>query len=1439
MSLPRFFPTALLGAALMGGAISPVEAAPKAQLGGFDVFYEALFDYKAQYLDWFNDLSSSEQNNVRSRWWADPADNDFADVIEFEAPAYFLALTADTDGRSDNLYPFYAWFRSANPTALEQDLLSKRVDALRQELPPGDPLRADLDGLLANPGSTSEARMGLYCLLVEYGVAVEELAKAEQAQTWAAAHGQGALANQWSPLANALAGLRPALEARLSQLRQKILARGVPAEPRVLLGAIEAQAAALSVRSHGIDTLVFAQRTQAKGFHWYESFGYWADRYSDNLEQWNIQKQGRLVTLDLDGLAETTLLNDPGGSYRDPCVSFDGQRILFSHRPGGQYHSHLYEVTADGSGLRQLTDGPDDDIEPIYLPNGDLVFCSSRQRRWVPCLNAQVAILHRSGPDGENIRSLTANVETENTPWIMPDGRLLFMRWEYVERDRGLPHGLWTINPDGTGIMTYWGNMDEPDVFIDAKPIPGTNEIIFIRHPHGSREHIGTIAVLHPDDGPDEDSVVRNVTPDTDLDMVRGYRDPWPVAPGLYLACQRDRLYVLNDAGTRLLLHKVPAGWIHEPRPLMAVETPPDITPRVKLSESTGKLVLADVNVSRNMEGVAEGEVDHLLLMEILPKPVHHDGHTENLSYNGNFFMERILGEVPVEDDGSAYFEVPALRNIFMVAMDEDGNALKRMQSFVTVQPGETVSCVGCHEPRTLAPPGTKPLKALTRPPSQIEKPEGIPGIFHFPRDIQPILDRHCVSCHSSSERAGDVVLDGDLDPWFNQAYVTIKTRDLVQAGFGGVGNSGNLPARSVGAGASQLYQMMRDGHGGVALAREELKMVYYWIESWAQYSGTFAFLNKENNVRNPVSLSLLNNRCSSCHGGGSNNLFFQGAKGGPSRADIRETFGLRVNLSEPEASLLLRAPLSEAAGGLGLCRDRGAVDFWGARNKPNYPLDTSDPPANVFTSRNDPAYQQILSEIQAFAADNLATHRMEVAETPLPERVWVQEMQRNGILEEDFNPAGKDVAFYFAVDEAYYQSSWWVPQRPTGHPLAAAGPDVSVSDADGNGFELVTVDASGSLDENGSLVEYRWTWNAGSATGVSTQLPIMTGSTVVTLTVTDNEGNTATDTLVITVTTPANFTFFDDFSQSFLSGWQEAPGRPSGRWSVTDGAATLEANQGNPARILYHPSDGTWADFRLTLELTPGDNDPIGVLWSYQDASNHYGFYMTNDYRGGPRMVLFKSVDGLETVLDSTIEAFVEGQTYTFVIEVENGGQMTITDGASILLSAPTPVHFSEGGVAFYSDYHENGRWDNVSIEPLAEPIVNPDADGDGLVDLWELSHFGHLDGDGLGDYDGDAQSDGAEARAGTSPTDPQSRFFAFLESNDVLCWSPCLSDRRYRVLCSSDLPGAEWREIPVSPVVSDGVAEVILPDLSQPPYNIPADKPMFFRIEVLTEDE
>ncbi len=637
------------------------------------------------------------------------------------------------------------------------------------------------------------------------------------------------------------------------------------------LGTVPFGSAALGAEAAAEETgaaeVIFAARPFGPDGHYYANFGYYCADPSEKA----YAEGGQLCRLDLRTGEVKVLLDDPTGGVRDPTLHYDAEKILFSYRKGGTEHYHLYEIDVDGTELRQLTDGPFDDVEPIYLPNGDLVFCSSRANRWVACWKVPVAILYRCDADGHNVRMMSSNAVTENTPSVLLDGRLLYTRWEYNDRSQLCYHHLWTTSLDGTGQMTYFGNMHPTGMasniahrsgnvvrynnvpgavaMLDAQPIPGTRNIVAIFSPgHGRREHQGFVTVVDPRRGPDHQPSAHRIHPDG------GWRDPFPVSRGRFLVARGRELHLMDEEGNtrRLyrLTHSDPKMMLNEAIPLRARRREPAPENRDDPATATGRLVLADVTQGRNMEGVAPGEIKKLLVLEQLPAPFHNSPGFDGISLWGPFTISRILGTVPVEPDGSAYLEVPAMRSLFFVALDENDLSVKKMQSFVTLQPGESTSCVGCHEPRTRAPanPGRSVLAALGRGPSRIAPIEGVPQIVDFRRHVQPILDEHCVECHGLEDPDGDICLAGDRGvPSHGRGRVLASYVALVrrfQEVVDGRNAHGNRAPRTIGSSASKLMTRIDGSHYDVTVSPEEARIVRLWLDSGAVANGTYAIMS-------------------------------------------------------------------------------------------------------------------------------------------------------------------------------------------------------------------------------------------------------------------------------------------------------------------------------------------------------------------------------------------------------------------------------------------------------------------------------------------------------------------------------------------------------------------------------------------------------------------
>jgi hypothetical protein len=785
----------------------------------------------------------------------------------------------------------------------------------------------------------------------------------------------------------------------------------------------------------GVDDIIFAaRRINETDGHWYANIGYYAHdpqrkawREGTKLYRWSLAT-GKL----------STLLDDPRGGVRDPQVHYEGGKILFSYRKGGTEQYHLYEINPDGGGLRQLTDGPYDDIEPTYLPDGDIIFVSTRCKRWVNCWLTQVAILHRCDANGRNVRPISSNNEQDNTPWPLPDGRILYTRWEYVDRSQVHYHHLWVANPDGTSQMTWYGNLHPGIVMIDAKPIPGSDKVVASFSPgHGQPEHAGQITIVDPKAGPDAQSFAQPVG--------RGnqFRDPWAFSENCFMAAVGPSLVVMDDTGKQQELFKLPAAdrkaglQLHEPRPLLPRPRERVIPDRVDPKAASGRLVLADIYDGRNMASVKRGDIKKLLVLETLPMPIHYTGGMEPISYGGTFTLERIVGTVPVEEDGSAYLELPALRSFFFVALDEHDLSVKRMQSFLTVQPGETTSCVGCHEQRTQTPrPTPMPLAAVQRPPSRIEPIAGVPEVIDYPRDVQPVLDSLCASCHgyektpAGGPRAGRLILTGDHGPMYSHSYYMMTIARLISDGRNKP--ESNYAPRTLGSSASRLLTLLDGTHYGVKATPRQKQMLRLWIESGAAYPGTYASLgcgmignyseNQEIHTGQDwpatrAAAEVIEKRCAVCHAEPArllprNLADERGVSFWEPRLDDPRLLTSRhivFNLSRPEKSLILLAPLAESAGGWGLCRDPKTRE-----------------PRTVFADTGDPGYQALLALCVA-GKDSLAqgTRRFDMPDFR-PRADWVREMKRYGILPVDLAPTA--AIDCYATEQKYWQSLWYLP---------------------------------------------------------------------------------------------------------------------------------------------------------------------------------------------------------------------------------------------------------------------------------------------------------------------------------------------------------------------------------------------------------------------------
>lgn len=484
------------------------------------------------------------------------------------------------------------------------------------------------------------------------------------------------------------------------------------------------------------------------------------------------------------------------GSFWRPDVSYDAEKVLFCFKPHNEKAFHLYEMKVDGTGLVQLTDGIYDDLDPIYLPDGKILFSTTRGHTYVRCMPPTNAfVLARCESDGRNIYLVSANNEPDYLPSVMNDGRVIYTRWEYTDKPLWRAQGLWTVNPDGTQVNTFWGNQTVwPDLLKDARNIPGSRRVMFT----GSAHHdwfAGSVGIIDPDRGYNFPDGLTKVTADVTwpesgngpVDPIesadyhpsgryRGYYSPYPLSEQDFLvSAERDGrfvLYLMDVDGNRELVYEGVHNIFHA-QPLRPRRKPPVIVDRVTWPTREQRLepeegVLYSGNVYQGAPAELKGKAKYLRVLNIDHKtytywhkrPYLSTGPVVSIVQSEG--IKRILGTVPIEADGSVAFRIPSGTPLHFQLLDEEHRALQTMRSFANVMPGERRGCLGCHESHSRAPTIEGQYQALRHAPRTITPPPWPDTTVSYPRYVQPVLDRYCGKCHQGQ---GEAVKTLDLTP--------------------------------------------------------------------------------------------------------------------------------------------------------------------------------------------------------------------------------------------------------------------------------------------------------------------------------------------------------------------------------------------------------------------------------------------------------------------------------------------------------------------------------------------------------------------------------------------------------------------------------------------------------------------------------------------------
>jgi hypothetical protein len=632
--------------------------------------------------------------------------------------------------------------------------------------------------------------------------------------------------------------------------------------------------------------------------------------YAGEVNNGSYTPGGALRVLDIATGTVLTLAETSDGVFRDPCISYDGDKIVLSYRENaaGTYNIWEYTLSADRKkivGKKQLTAmSTADDIYPIYMPGGNIVFSSTRDPKYVMCNQHISANLYRMEPDGANIVKITNSTLFERATDVLPDGRIVYDRWEYNDRDFGSAQGLWTVAGDGTQQVTYYGNNSPTGATINARIIPGTQNVMAILSSCHDIDW-GALAIIDRNRGVDGSAPVIRTWPDSirsgimdtgadnNIDaygsLTPKYEDPCPLNDKYFLVSrmidgekQKMGVFYLDMFGNEMLLYEDESDFgaydVRVLKPRARENIAPD---RRNYLDRPGSFFVQNVYSGTHMEGVAPGSVKTLRIVESSPKYCHTPASwwgegMQNPGVNWHSFeVKKVIGEVPVYEDGSAYFEAPQDKFVYFQLLDESGRMIQSMRSATLVQSGEKAGCLGCHEDRLAAPatgysgsapvalkqrfkaPGDKaPDKPMKRmldfdaatdsiaAYDEIELPS-----MNFLTEVQPVFTNNCMSCHGYDAPAADLTLVADKGIVFNASYVDLwRNREKAGVRFGnllgaiGAGDNRFTAAKGWGSYASPLInKIFNDAEHAARLTDAEKRRLAEWVDLNATYYGDYA----------------------------------------------------------------------------------------------------------------------------------------------------------------------------------------------------------------------------------------------------------------------------------------------------------------------------------------------------------------------------------------------------------------------------------------------------------------------------------------------------------------------------------------------------------------------------------------------------------------------
>ncbi len=624
---------------------------------------------------------------------------------------------------------------------------------------------------------------------------------------------------------------------------------------------------------------------------------------------------------------------DPVAGWLDRATSYTLRRT--------EEPIHLYEIGIDGGGLRQLTSGPWSDLDPTYLPSGDIAFVSERCGYSLQCnendkdeTSCNLYLLARDG----TIKRLSDTKDGDYLPHPLANGLLAYTRWEYQERSFANIQSIWVVRPDGTGAdALYKQHLSNPWGLEETRSIPASPKLVAIATGHHTLP-VGPLVVVDHKRGINAPEAMRLVTPGSvspeggmeGLAVHEGgvqglgglYATPWPLSEASFLVAytyggMTDEngygLYLVDVYGTRELLYRNPGISSFSPTPLRPRERPPVLADARIAGQTDATCVVTDIY--EGLPEVPRGTIRYLRITQGLAWPytleaggLRYEPDVKTRMINWN--PARVLGTVPVEEDGSAHFRLPADTAVFFQALDERHREVRRMRSFISFQPGEQRSCNGCHETRGLAPSSPAVPVAATRPPSPLVPAPWGDGAVSYLRDVQPVLDRNCVGCHGGLTPPNGVDLSGGLEGAENRSWLTINRLGLVVRSS--MSDDARItPPWAFGSVKSRLIEVLDTTHADrVHLTEDDWLRLVTWVDVNAPYHAEFLDRRAAVVPYDPAADVQLHarlaevhaRRCAECH----------------DPATVSGSWW--IDLRAPEHSGFLAAPLAKSAGGTERC---------------------------------------------------------------------------------------------------------------------------------------------------------------------------------------------------------------------------------------------------------------------------------------------------------------------------------------------------------------------------------------------------------------------------------------------------------------------------------------------------------------------------------------